>query len=146
MGIKTKNPDTMKSTILEGENAGFATTEADTEICAHLISCKQRQAWKFGEGVDKNLAAESEEREQDRKKASKNTKQGYLSCWKHETKTLESPVIPACVLCRSFDSCFHSTGLLCPDNFAWSSIVFHSVCCSASLETMHKTLYEIQLI
>lgn len=35
MGIKTKNPDTMKSTILEGENAGFATTEADTEICAH---------------------------------------------------------------------------------------------------------------
>lgn len=43
MGIKTKNPDTMKSTILEGENAGFATTEADTEICAHLISCKQVQ-------------------------------------------------------------------------------------------------------
>ena len=111
-----------------------------------LFTWLQRQAWKFGEGVDKNLAAESEEREQDRKKASKNTKQGYLSCWKHETKTLESPVIPACVLCRSFESCFHSTGLLCPDNFAWSSIVFHSVCCSASLETMHKTLYEIQLI
>lgn len=41
MGIKTKNTDAMKSTVLEGEYAGLATTEVDTEIifCAHFISC-----------------------------------------------------------------------------------------------------------
>ena len=38
-----------------------------------LFTWLQRQAWKFDKAVNKNLAAESEEREQDRKKASKNT-------------------------------------------------------------------------
>ena len=82
------------------------------KIILDLLDC----SFKLGnstKGVDKNLA-ESETREQDSNGASMKTKQGYLSCWKRETKTLESPVFPACALCRSLGFCFHSTGLLCP--------------------------------
>ena len=82
------------------------------KIILDLVDC----SFKLGnstKGVDENLA-ESETRKQDSNGASKKTKQGYLSCWKHETKTLESPVFPACALCCSLGFCFHSIGLLCP--------------------------------
>lgn len=59
---------------------------------------------------------------------------------KCETSEHSSPAIPAYVLRRSLESS------LLLGFFPEKGVVFYIVYCGASVETIHKTLYEIQLI